>query len=373
MQSKHFHYYQIFAWLSVFTVIVSSIHLSRGVADNELYFAMTLIGATALYSYFIRYLFVQYVGGQATFLQITYLLIQSVMGATMGASMLVVCVLAFSFFGVIPTIPSDSIGFAVSAIFWGNWVNMLSALIFWSIAYLLIIKMRQLYTTKEALASSRLEALSQQLNPHFLFNTLNNIRASILEEPQKARDALAQLADMLRYTLEEHKSGKVALHKELAIVEEFIALCKIQFEARLRFQTDIQDGAHNALIPRMLLQLCVENAIKHGISNLKQGGLVSLQVSIKEQNTEQKSLNILITNPVSQSKTNNYQNSDYLNAGVGLKNIKQRLALLYADKHGIRASLSFHIENNIANVAIIIPLEYEHEPELNKNASRQGG
>jgi anti-sigma regulatory factor (Ser/Thr protein kinase) len=375
MQSKHLHYYQIFAWLSVFTVVISTIHLSRGVAEHELYFAVTLIGSTALYSYLIRYLFVRYVSDQHIFLQIIYLLIQSALGATIGALMLIACVLAFSFFGVIPAIPSDSIGFAVRSIFWLNWMNMFGALIFWSIAYLLLIKMRQLYTTKEALASSRLEALSQQLNPHFLFNTLNNIRASILEEPQKARDALAQLADMLRYTLEEHKSGKIALHKELAIVEEFIALCKIQFENRLSFQADIQNGAHDALIPRMLLQLCVENAIKHGISNLNEGGLVSLQVSIKEQNAGQKSLNILITNPVSRSetKTNNYQNRDYLNAGLGLKNIKQRLALLYSHQRSINASLAFSVEKNIAKVQIIIPLEYEQEPDMTKDLSRRGG
>jgi hypothetical protein len=375
MQSKYLHYYQIFAWLSVFTVVISTIHLSRGVAEHELYFAVTLIGSTALYSYLIRYLFVRYVSDQHIFLQIIYLLIQSALGATIGALMLIACVLAFSFFGVIPAIPSDSIGFAVRSIFWLNWMNMFGALIFWSIAYLLLIKMRQLYTTKEALASSRLEALSQQLNPHFLFNTLNNIRASILEEPQKARDALAQLADMLRYTLDEYKSGKIALHKELAVVEEFIALCKIQFENRLSFQTDIQNGAHDALIPRMLLQLCVENAIKHGISNLNEGGLVSLQVSIKEQNAGQKSLNILITNPVSRSetKTNNYQNRDYLNAGLGLKNIKQRLALLYGQQRSINASLAFSVEKNIAKVQIIIPLEYEQEPDMTKDLSRRGG
>jgi sensor histidine kinase YesM len=125
----------------------------------------------------------------------------------------------------------------------------------------------------------------------------------------------------------------------------------------------------------MLLQLCVENAIKHGISNLNEGGLVSLQVSIKEQNAGQKSLNILITNPVSRSetKTNNYQNRDYLNAGLGLKNIKQRLALLYSQPRSIDASLAFSVEKNIAKVQIIIPLEYEQEPDMTKDLSRRGG
>lgn len=101
------------------------------------------------------------------------------------------------------------------------------------IAWLLIIKARQVYEVKQALSSSQLEALSQQLNPRFLFNTLNNIRATILENPEKARDALLQLSDMLRYTLQQQ--CKVLLAQELAITQEYIALCKIQFEARVGF------------------------------------------------------------------------------------------------------------------------------------------
>lgn len=359
MQSTHFHYYQFVAWLAVFSFIVGTIFMSRGLTEYELYFASSLIGSTAIYSYFIRLVFVRFLSKKSIFLQITYFICQSIIGAAFGTLILIACILGFSYFGLIPTIPRDSLVFAINNMFWGNWYNMFSALVFWSTAYLLIIKVRQLYATKEALASSQLEALSQQLNPHFLFNTLNNIRASILEEPHKARDALAQLADMLRYTLEQHKNSKVELGQELLVVEEYIALCKIQFEERLTFTTEIEVRAKHALIPRMLLQLCVENAIKHGIGNLKEGGIVSLNVSISNGS----SLLIQMTNPVDDSRVNKEKvdERDNLNAGVGLKNIKQRLSIMYAEQTNIKPSIGLHVEQNIARVKIVVPLEYKEQ------------
>ncbi|MGB3725612.1 MAG: histidine kinase [Glaciecola sp.] len=356
MHSKYFHYYQIIAWLAVYTVIVGTIHLSRGVSQYEWYFAAALIGTTALYSYFIRFVFVRHLKDRAIFLQIIYLLLQSIIGAAIGALTMVVCILAFSYFKFIPTIPSDSIAFAVNTMFWGNWYNMFSALVFWSSIYLLMVKMRQLYATKEALASSQLDVLSQQLNPHFLFNTLNNIRASILEDPNKARDALAQLSDMLRYTLVKHKQAKVVLSEELTVVEEFIALCKIQYENRLQFHTQIDSSAASVLIPRMLLQLCVENAIKHGISKLKDGGEVRLHVAVNALDY----VDIKISNPVPKARIP--VQDDQLNAGVGLKNIKQRMALLYGERPVVKPSLNFSITNNIATVVIVLPLEYAQPP-----------
>nr|WP_136252796.1 histidine kinase [Ningiella ruwaisensis] len=365
MQSSYFHYYQCVAWLAVFIVITTTIHLSRGLTEYELYFAAALIGSTALYSYFIRYLFLRFMSHRAVLLQVVYFIFQSILGAAFGSFMLILCILAFSYFQLIPHIPSDSVMFAVNTLFWGNWYNMFSALVLWSSAYLVLIKARQLYAAKEALASSRLEALSQQLNPHFLFNTLNNIRARILEEPQKARDSLAQLADMLRYTLEQHKDSKVILKKELAVVEQFIALCKIQFEERLNFEAQVDKRAENALIPRMVLQLCVENAIKHGISKLKKGGKVALTVGIEADNA----LSVQITNPVNEAISakpdrQNDNASEYLNAGVGLKNIRQRLTLLYPENSEVKPFFALNIADNLATTRMKIPLQYlESETE----------
>jgi hypothetical protein len=369
MQSKYFHLYQFLAWLGVYAFITGSIFFTRGLSPYEPYFALSLIGGAALYSYFIRYLFIRFCSNFVFFGQLVYFTVQAMIGASIGAFCLVVCVLLFSHYELIIPIPSASLAFAAKTMFWGNWYNVLLALVFWSFFYLLIGKIRQLYATKEALASSQLEVLSQQLNPHFLFNTLNNIRASILEEPHKARDSLAQLSDMLRYTLNQHPKDKVLLQEELSIVEEYIALCKIQFEDRLEFSVKIEPEALGALIPKMLLQLCAENAIKHGISRLAQGGEVGIDVSVVDDK-----LQLKVTNPVPEKHAElgiddvkQLQASvdknvpDYLSAGVGLRNIRSRLALLYARSKTTKPSLTLDIQNEQAVVNITIPLQFSEQ------------
>ncbi|MBF7071831.1 histidine kinase [Glaciecola sp. MH2013] len=360
MQSRYVHYYQFFAWLSVFSLITGSIHFSRGLADQEIYFAISLIFGTGLYSYLSRYGFKRFLNTANIFYQVLYFITQSALGASFGASLMVLSILLFISFGLVTPIPDDMLWFAIKTMFWGNWNNMFGASLFWSVLYLLLTKVRQLYAMKEALASSQLEVLSQQLNPHFLFNTLNNIRASILEEPEKARDSLAQLSDMLRYSLEQHsleqhsleqhQSPKVLLEKELEILEEYIALCKIQYEDRLSFESDINSKAKRALIPKLLLQLCVENAIKHGIGNLVDGGTIFLKVNIEQD----KSLHIHVSNPIPRANEGSLPKSS---SGIGIKNIRRRLALLYPKNSAVSPSLSLSYENDVAIVTIILPLE----------------
>ncbi|MDT0583409.1 sensor histidine kinase [Brumicola blandensis] len=354
MQSRYVHYYQLLAWLSVFSVITGSIHFTRGLAHQEIYFAITLIFGTGLYSYVSRYGFRRFLNTANIFYQVIYFIVQSMLGASFGTSLMVLCILLFIYFGSVPPIPEGMHWFAIKTMFWGNWYNMFGASLFWSVVYLLLTKVRQLYAIKEALASSQLEVLSQQLNPHFLFNTLNNIRASILEEPHKARDSLAQLSDMLRYSLEQHQSAKVLLEKELEILQEYIALCKIQYEDRLRFESEVSDEAQCALIPKMLLQLCVENAIKHGVARLVDGGVISLKITIEQANA----LHIHVSNPLPKVNENISTQS---NAGIGIKNIRRRLALLYPKNSVVSPSLSLSYDNGFATVSIVLPLEQFEE------------
>ena len=354
MQSRYVHYYQVIAWLSVFFIITGSIYFTRGLANREIYFAVTLIAGTGLYSYLSRYGFKRYFTAANIFYQVIYFLIQSLLAACFGTSLMALCVLLFSYVEMIPAIPNDMLWFAIKSMFWGNWYNMFGASLFWSVMYLLLVKVRQLYATKEALATSQLAVLSQQLNPHFLFNTLNNIRASILEEPHKARDSLAQLSDMLRYTLDEQQSDKVSLEKELSILEEYISLCKIQYEERLIFESEVDEDAYHALVPKMLLQLCIENAIKHGIARLVEGGIISLKIAVEQKHA----LHIQVSNPIPRNKQSD---TTKLNPGIGLKNIRRRLALLYPKTRAVSASLSLRYENDLAIVTIVLPLEHIEE------------
>ena len=153
-----------------------------------------------------------------------------------------------------------------------------------------------------------------------MFNSLNNIRGLMLEDIPKSREMLTKLSEMLRYSLTKNNIDGIAVVEELEMVDNYIALSKIQFEDRLQFEKKIDEDASQFQIPPMIIQLLIENAAKHGISNLKQGGKIKLEVRKKVDE-----LQILVINS---GRLEIAKNSTQL----GLKNIKQRLKLLYGDK-----------------------------------------
>lgn len=191
------------------------------------------------------------------------------------------------------------------------------------------------------LKESQLNTLKGQINPHFMFNSLNNIRGLMLEDVGKARNMLTSLSETLRYSLTKSDVNSISLEDELEMVENYIEISKIQFENRLQFETHIDPASLSKQIPPMTIQMLIENALKHGISNLKNGGTVSLSTIIKDQQ-----LQIEVTN--SGQLHENKKNSTQL----GLKNIKKRLELLY----GKTAIFSLkEIENQVV-ATIKIPL-----------------
>ena len=126
-------------------------------------------------------------------------------------------------------------------------------------------------TLKEA----QLNTLKGQINPHFMFNSLNNIRGLMLEDVEKSRDMLTKLSKMLQYALTKNTVDSIAVEDELEMVDNYIELAKIQMEDRLAFEKNVAPETLNIKIPPMIIQLLVENAAKHGISNLKEGGKIS--------------------------------------------------------------------------------------------------
>ena len=191
------------------------------------------------------------------------------------------------------------------------------------------------------LKQAQLNTLKGQINPHFMFNSLNNIRGLMLEDVEKSRDMLTKLSEMLRYSLTKNDVNAIALEEELEMVDNYIALSKIQFENRLSFTKEIQKDTLDIQIPPMIIQLLVENAAKHGISNLKSGGSIKL---ITARNGESLVIKVVNTGKlmIAQSSTQ-----------LGLKNIKQRLRLLY----GTSASFSLKEENEKVVATINIPLK----------------
>lgn len=220
---------------------------------------------------------------------------------------------------------------------WIVWYSTISFLALYSSMKKAEIKNVELLAN---LKESQLNTLKGQINPHFMFNSLNNIRGLMLEDVERARNMLTALSETLRYSLTKNDANAIALIEELEMVENYIEISKIQFEERLRFEKDIDQATLQTQIPPMIIQMLIENAIKHGISNLKEGGNVSLTTCFSENN-----LLIKVTNT---GKLNPAKSSTQL----GLNNIKQRLNLLY----GKTATFNLSEKENQVIATIKIPL-----------------
>jgi sensor histidine kinase YesM len=179
-----------------------------------------------------------------------------------------------------------------------------------------------------------LNQLKSQLNPHFIFNALNSVRALVDEDPSKAKIAITQLSNILRNSLIMDKKKVISFIDELNTVKAYLALESIRFEERLSVTYDIDPNSNEFQIPPMMLQTLVENAIKHGVSNLVEGGNIEIITSIKDS-----MLSLKIRN-----------SGQYLNTikkpgkkgGYGLSNTKERLQLIY----GSQASFDIYNEND---------------------------
>lgn len=208
------------------------------------------------------------------------------------------------------------------------------------------IKVKQQLTQLQMernLKELQLNQLAGKVDPHFIFNALNNIRALIREDADKAREAIVVLSKILRMPLASN-ANKIPLADEVDLVRNYIHLCKIQLEERLLFAEHIAPELTRALIPPMCLQILTENAIKHGISQLPDGGELILSVS-----ASQGELICTLTNS-GRLESSGVQPG----FGVGLNSIRERLQLLY----GEQASFSLHENDQRVLATLRLPLEY---------------
>jgi hypothetical protein len=206
----------------------------------------------------------------------------------------------------------------------------------WIAAFFTVMLMRRRYELElqraflsESLQATELRLLKSQLNPHFLFNALNGIRALIADEPAGAQEAVTRLARTLRYTLAPGRDELVTLARELELVEDYLALELLRLGPRLRIVRDIEPEAAGRRIPAMLLQVLVENAIKHGIAPLREGGTLGIAARVAGGE-----LTIEVTNP------RPAQAGGGTPEGVGLVNAARRLELLFGARAGVHLDLS---------------------------------
>jgi len=190
--------------------------------------------------------------------------------------------------------------------------------------------------------------LKSQLNPHFIFNALNSIRALVDENPTKSKQAINQLSNILRNSLASDKKGLTKFDEELKIVRDYLGLESIRFEERLKTEFDIHPESQRFFVPPLMIQTLVENGIKHGISKLKAGGIIQLKTYVANDK-----LKVHIRN--SGHMVNGAKRGK---SGLGLKNTVQRLKLIYGDE----ASFKIVNENdNFVLTELVIPQNTSHE------------
>lgn len=165
-----------------------------------------------------------------------------------------------------------------------------------------------------------LKNLRSQLNPHFLFNSLNNIRALIEIDPVQAKHNITTLANLLRKSLMLGKERLVTLREELDLVEDYLELEKVRFEERVTIEMKLDTTLNKILIPPFILQTLTENAFKHGISKLIEGGVITIE-TFREANKV-----ILIVRNDGKLNKDTFESDD---TGIGIENTIKRLQLIY--------------------------------------------
>jgi two-component sensor histidine kinase len=191
---------------------------------------------------------------------------------------------------------------------------------------------------------AELKALKAQINPHFLFNSLNSISALTSIDPARARDMCVLLGDFLRLTLGLGEKTSVRFSEELDLLQKYMAIEKVRFGARLTMLEEIQEESKACLLPPLLLQPLVENAVKHGIASLPEGG--EIRLAAERQNGR---LAIVVENSWDP------ETPPRRSGGRGLKNVQQRLEARY----GKDASLRINTEGEFFQVSLSLPAESE--------------
>lgn len=229
-------------------------------------------------------------------------------------------------------------------------INWTVLFIVWSLFYFLVhfiqnYRLEEIKNLKWEAARNEIELnkLKSQLNPHFIFNSMNSIRALISENPEKAKDSVTRLSNILRNSLQQGKKKVIPFEEEMRLVDDYIELEQTRYEERLRYSADVAAASSQCLVPPMMIQTLIENAIKHGVSKLPSGGAIKLTTKVDgDKHT------IVIENDGSLVNGTS-------DTGFGLENTRQRIALLYNDK----ATFNIAQEGDLVRATLELPKQIE--------------
>jgi two-component sensor histidine kinase len=204
------------------------------------------------------------------------------------------------------------------------------------------------------LADARLGALRAQLNPHFLFNTLHAISSLVERDPRGVRRMIARLSELLRYSLEESDEQEIPLRQELAFLDRYLEIMRIRFQGALDVTVDVDAEVHEALVPNLVLQPLVENAVKHGVSKVEGTGRIAIRA---HRDGDRTVMTVHDNGP-------GFGDADSPGEeGVGLRNTRERLEQLYGSaqsltlrdtEHGLVAEIvvPFHTRGDLRTTAV---------------------
>jgi two-component system LytT family sensor kinase len=195
------------------------------------------------------------------------------------------------------------------------------------------------YEYQQALAASELQALKMQLQPHFLFNTLHGIATLADEDPKTAKAMIIKLSNLLRAAFDRDSSDLIPLESELKFAREYLDLEQMRFGSRLKIGWVVAPETCQLLVPQMILQPLVENAVQHGIASLREGGWLEVATG-----TNNGTLNIQVRNSAGDKPSNGN--------GVGLRNVEARLKYLYSGDATLRLAVA---EDRTFTASLVLP------------------
>jgi two-component system sensor histidine kinase AlgZ len=201
-------------------------------------------------------------------------------------------------------------------------INTHVLFVVWSIIYLFWHQQQNRKKMQQEMHQAQIQQLTNQLNPHFLFNAFNSIRALIYEDRDKAADTVTQLSELFRIHLQAHLKAKSTLEEEWQVSSRYLAIEGIRLEERLQLKVDIDQQLSAQHLPTLTLLMLVENAVKHGITPNSEHGLINLKAS----KIDDKRWQLSVGNSVN-------KNSKAAGTQTGLKNIKQRMELMFGQQY----------------------------------------
>jgi two-component system, LytTR family, sensor kinase len=341
-KTKLYWFLQIFGWLGFALINLFFLSLERAISPVQVGAFFSVAAFYLLSTHSLRYIVKKYGWFNLSFVQ----LLPNTLLAVAALSVLntIAQILINLIFDTLN--PEDdfrlvviSVSIFVSFLFYSLWV-MLYFLFHFLDNYNQSLK----YQAK--INEIQLNHLKSQLNPHFIFNALNSVRALVDEDPSKAKLAITQLSNILRFSLMMDKKRTIEFENEINTVKDYLNLETIRFEERLQVKYDIEPAAFDYKIPPMMLQTIVENAIKHGISNRVKGGVI--EIKCKEGITDDLIIQVKNSGQLKSQAFSKKKERE----GHGINNTVQRLKLIYGDRASFKI---YNSDNEFVVTEIKIP------------------